>query len=178
MSRTPTSRPPQASALTSTRRLSSAVYLMLVYLPIVHLYDHLLTYSQLFAGRPSLKKLQLWDDNGVFQDPITKAEGRKQYEPQWVSPTLNLLLYSQLMVILHSMVSKPRSRKLSVSTMRSQMLATQSRWTSRLATSSRVSEKSRPFQAKSKSTSTSPPAKSPRFRTSGMGSFQIALSLT
>ncbi|MCJ1284463.1 hypothetical protein MMC26_003795 [Xylographa opegraphella] len=37
----------------------------------------------LFAGRPSLKKLQLWDDNGVFQDPITKAEGRKQYEPQW-----------------------------------------------------------------------------------------------
>ncbi|KAL6717425.1 hypothetical protein ACLMJK_005340 [Lecanora helva] len=37
----------------------------------------------LFAGRPSLKKLQLWDDNGVFEDPITKAEGRKQYEPQW-----------------------------------------------------------------------------------------------
>ncbi|MCJ1408088.1 hypothetical protein MMC19_002161 [Ptychographa xylographoides] len=37
----------------------------------------------LFAGRPSLKKLRLWDDNGVFQDPITKAEGRKQYEPQW-----------------------------------------------------------------------------------------------
>ncbi|KAF6230360.1 hypothetical protein HO133_004702 [Letharia lupina] len=37
----------------------------------------------LFAGRPSLKKLQLWDDNGVFQDPITIAEGRKQYEAQW-----------------------------------------------------------------------------------------------
>ncbi|MCJ1300214.1 hypothetical protein MMC08_003009 [Hypocenomyce scalaris] len=37
----------------------------------------------LFAGRPSLKKLQLWADDGVFEDPITKAEGRKQYEPQW-----------------------------------------------------------------------------------------------
>ncbi|KAL9075859.1 MAG: hypothetical protein Q9161_001252 [Pseudevernia consocians] len=39
--------------------------------------------NQLFAGRPSLKKLQLWDDEGVFEDPITKAVGRKQYEPQW-----------------------------------------------------------------------------------------------
>ncbi|KAL9047312.1 MAG: hypothetical protein Q9214_000071 [Letrouitia sp. 1 TL-2023] len=38
----------------------------------------------LFAGRPSLKKLSLWADDGVFEDPITKAEGRKQYEPQWV----------------------------------------------------------------------------------------------
>lgn len=37
----------------------------------------------LFAGRPSLKKLSLWDDDGVFEDPITVATGRKQYEPQW-----------------------------------------------------------------------------------------------
>ncbi|KAL8952160.1 MAG: hypothetical protein Q9222_001914 [Ikaeria aurantiellina] len=37
----------------------------------------------LFAGRPSLKKLSLWDDNGVFEDNITIATGRKQYEPQW-----------------------------------------------------------------------------------------------
>ncbi|KAI4135986.1 MAG: hypothetical protein LQ347_000163 [Umbilicaria vellea] len=29
----------------------------------------------LFAGRPSLKKLQLWADDGVFEDPITIAEG-------------------------------------------------------------------------------------------------------
>lgn len=43
----------------------------------------LLISGQLFAGRPSLKKLQLWEDEGVFEDPITKAEGRKQYEPQW-----------------------------------------------------------------------------------------------
>ena len=38
----------------------------------------------LFAGRPSLKKLSLWDDNGVFEDNITIATGRKQFEPQWV----------------------------------------------------------------------------------------------
>jgi len=37
----------------------------------------------LFAGRPSLKKLQLWTDDATFQDPITLAQGRKQYEPQW-----------------------------------------------------------------------------------------------
>jgi len=39
--------------------------------------------SLAFAGRPSLKKLQLWDDEGTFEDPITRAVGRKQYEPQW-----------------------------------------------------------------------------------------------
>ncbi|MDI1492035.1 MAG: hypothetical protein OHK93_003246 [Ramalina farinacea] len=37
----------------------------------------------LFAGRPSLKKLQMWDDNAVFEDPITIAAGRAKYEPQW-----------------------------------------------------------------------------------------------
>jgi hypothetical protein len=37
----------------------------------------------LFAGRPSLAKLQLWADDATFMDPITIAEGRKQYEPQW-----------------------------------------------------------------------------------------------
>jgi hypothetical protein len=37
----------------------------------------------LFAGRPSLAKLQLWSDEGVFEDPITVAKGRKQFEPQW-----------------------------------------------------------------------------------------------
>jgi len=38
----------------------------------------------LFAGHPTLPKLQLWDDKATFEDPITIAEGRKQYEPQWV----------------------------------------------------------------------------------------------
>lgn len=38
----------------------------------------------LFAGRPSLAKLQLWKDDAVFSDPITVAKGRKEYEPQWV----------------------------------------------------------------------------------------------
>lgn len=37
----------------------------------------------LFAGRPSLAKLQLWKDDATFSDPITIAQGREQYEPQW-----------------------------------------------------------------------------------------------
>lgn len=37
----------------------------------------------LFGGRPSLEKLQLWKDEAVFEDPITIARGRKQFEPQW-----------------------------------------------------------------------------------------------
>lgn len=37
----------------------------------------------LFAGRPSLKKLSLWKDNARFEDPITNAGGRKQYSAQW-----------------------------------------------------------------------------------------------
>ena len=37
----------------------------------------------LFAGRPSLAKLQLWQDQGEFIDPLTIAKGRKQFEPQW-----------------------------------------------------------------------------------------------
>ncbi|KAF2493568.1 hypothetical protein BU16DRAFT_551378 [Lophium mytilinum] len=37
----------------------------------------------LFAGRPSLEKLALWTDDAVFEDPITIARGRKQYEAQW-----------------------------------------------------------------------------------------------
>ena len=37
----------------------------------------------LFAGKPSLKKLQLWADDAKFSDPLAKAEGRKQFEAQW-----------------------------------------------------------------------------------------------
>ncbi|KAF2159381.1 hypothetical protein M409DRAFT_60847 [Zasmidium cellare ATCC 36951] len=37
----------------------------------------------LFAGRPSLAKLQLWKDDGEFVDPITISRGRKQFEAQW-----------------------------------------------------------------------------------------------
>ncbi|KAK7622431.1 hypothetical protein IWX50DRAFT_83538 [Phyllosticta citricarpa] len=37
----------------------------------------------LFAGRPSLAKLRLWSDDAVFEDPLTQAQGRQQYEPQW-----------------------------------------------------------------------------------------------
>ena len=37
----------------------------------------------LFAGRPSLPKLQLWADDAVFEDPLAVAKGRKEFEPQW-----------------------------------------------------------------------------------------------
>jgi hypothetical protein len=39
----------------------------------------------LFQGKPSKEKLQLWTDEATFEDPITVAQGRKRYEPQWVS---------------------------------------------------------------------------------------------
>jgi len=37
----------------------------------------------LFAGKPTLKKLSLWTDTATFADPITNANGRKQYSAQW-----------------------------------------------------------------------------------------------
>ncbi|EKD13123.1 uncharacterized protein L3040_002923 [Drepanopeziza brunnea f. sp. 'multigermtubi'] len=37
----------------------------------------------LFKGKPTLAKTKLWADDATFADPITKAEGRKQYEAQW-----------------------------------------------------------------------------------------------
>ena len=55
--------------------------------PNVTLSDHQKTLVgsvlDLFAGRPSLAKLQLWKDDGVFEDPIAKAQGRKEFEAQW-----------------------------------------------------------------------------------------------
>jgi hypothetical protein len=37
----------------------------------------------LFAGRPSLAKLQLWKDDAEFTDPITISKGRDRYQAQW-----------------------------------------------------------------------------------------------
>ena len=39
----------------------------------------------LFKGRPSLAKLQLWTDDATFEDNIALAKGRTEYEAQWVS---------------------------------------------------------------------------------------------
>jgi len=36
-----------------------------------------------YLGRPTLRKLSLWADTAVFSDPLTTAEGRAQYTPQW-----------------------------------------------------------------------------------------------
>jgi hypothetical protein len=38
----------------------------------------------LFQGKPSKEKLQLWTEDATFEDPITIAKGRAKYEPQWV----------------------------------------------------------------------------------------------
>jgi hypothetical protein len=37
----------------------------------------------LFAGRPSLRKLSLWRDDATFVDPLTIAQGRGKYAAQW-----------------------------------------------------------------------------------------------
>ncbi|KAJ9612922.1 hypothetical protein H2200_002863 [Cladophialophora chaetospira] len=37
----------------------------------------------LFTGYPSKRKLALWTDDASFHDPLTIAEGRKQFEAQW-----------------------------------------------------------------------------------------------
>ena len=37
----------------------------------------------LFAGRPSLAKLELWRDDATFADPLTIATGRDRYQAQW-----------------------------------------------------------------------------------------------
>ncbi|KAL9624421.1 MAG: hypothetical protein Q9160_001384 [Pyrenula sp. 1 TL-2023] len=37
----------------------------------------------LFLGKPTKRKLTLWDENAAFEDPITTAAGRKKYEAQW-----------------------------------------------------------------------------------------------
>ncbi|KAK5103664.1 hypothetical protein LTS08_003082 [Lithohypha guttulata] len=37
----------------------------------------------LFTGRPSLRKLSLWTDDATYVDPLTTAQGRKQFEPQF-----------------------------------------------------------------------------------------------
>lgn len=68
----------------------------------------------LFAGRPSLEKLQLWSDEAVFEDPITIARGRKQFEPQWVRQLKALVVVVVVAAAdTRSTVSKapsPRSR--------------------------------------------------------------------
>lgn len=46
----------------------------------------------LFKGLPTKEKLSLWSDNAVFEDPLTDARGRAQFEPQWVSFSAQLSL--------------------------------------------------------------------------------------
>jgi hypothetical protein len=56
---------------------------MYVSLPLIKIDADILCLLQLFKGKPTLKKLQLWTDSAKFNDPLTQAQGRKQYEAQW-----------------------------------------------------------------------------------------------
>jgi len=56
----------------------------------------------LFAGKPTLKKLQLWTDDATFNDPLTKAEGRKQYQAQWYGLAA---AFSEIEQLHHSVTS-------------------------------------------------------------------------
>ena len=82
----------------------------------------------LFAGRPSLAKLQLWKDDAVFSDPITVAKGRKEFEPQWVC-CIVMQYAGSLSNTFHSTASKPPSPKSSAKTTASHPPATPSSWT-------------------------------------------------
>lgn len=57
----------------------------------------------LFAGRPSLAKLDLWKDDAVFRDPIATAQGRKEFAPQWYDspPVLHPSLRSRKQLTCH-----------------------------------------------------------------------------
>ena len=83
----------------------------------------------LFAGRPSLAKLQLWKDDAVFTDPITVAKGRKEFEPQWVCIPCRTNNFNLPLTLLHSTASKPPSPRSSASPTASPPPATPSRWT-------------------------------------------------
>ena len=80
----------------------------------------------LFAGRPSKAKLQLWDDNAIFEDPLAYAQGRKQYEAQWVSTERpRTMRYDVCLTNESSTVCKPPSPRSSARATRSPRAETQ-----------------------------------------------------
>ncbi|RAL65134.1 hypothetical protein DID88_001240 [Monilinia fructigena] len=64
----------------------------------------------LFAGRPSLPKLSLWSDAATFSDPITKAEGRKQFAAQ-CEGAFAKALRNLNSVVVPALVSVPKNAK-------------------------------------------------------------------
>ncbi|PQE32213.1 proteophosphoglycan ppg4 protein [Rutstroemia sp. NJR-2017a WRK4] len=67
----------------------------------------------LFAGRPSLKKLSLWSDTATFADPLTIAEGRKQYSAQWYGLQA---AFSSIERLKHEVVSAGNPIEMNLST--------------------------------------------------------------
>jgi len=67
----------------------------------------------LFAGKPTLKKLGLWSDNATFADPLTNATGRKQYSAQWYGLAA---VFSSITRISHSVTSSTNPITMSLKT--------------------------------------------------------------
>jgi len=40
---------------------------------------------EIFNGNATKERMALWTDDAVFEDPLCIAQGRKQYEAQFVS---------------------------------------------------------------------------------------------
>jgi hypothetical protein len=40
---------------------------------------------EIFGGNATKERLALWTDDAIFEDPLCIAQGRKQYEAQFVS---------------------------------------------------------------------------------------------
>lgn len=56
----------------------------------------------LFAGKPTKEKLALWSDNATFTDPLTIAQGRKQFEAQWYGLAQ---VFSEIQLLSHQVTS-------------------------------------------------------------------------
>lgn len=56
----------------------------------------------MFAGHPTVKKLSLWHDSAKFIDPLTNAEGRKQFAAQWYGLAA---AFSQIERLDHQVIS-------------------------------------------------------------------------
>lgn len=56
----------------------------------------------LFAGQPTKAKLALWADDAEFEDPLTIARGRRQYEAQWYGL---LAVFSAIEIQSHEVVN-------------------------------------------------------------------------
>lgn len=56
----------------------------------------------LFAGHPTKQVLSTWADDATFNDPLTTAKGRKEFEAQWVGLAA---AFSKIDILEHEVVN-------------------------------------------------------------------------